>query len=1232
MSTTHWSAPTVERLRDASRCPVCTHPLDAGLCRSCGADLRGEPGVEVWQAASAAADALAALQTVVTSIPRRASELAPERKSPVVARATAPTPATPNSVAPPRASTTLQSVLAVAGAGLVALAALVFTLLNPDLTDPIARGGVLVAATFLFTAGAPVLRRRALAVSAECVAALALVFATLAAVTLAPALPGGLDGWTLTTLSALLGGSLVLALGLRTRLRGWMLAGSLALALVPLLAAAAIGTPPGMLWGPLGTAAVALALLEGASRLEARGALGRHRERTLLIAVQLLGAVLLVAFIVEAWFGGPDDGWAHGTERWLSTAAAVLGGGTVAARSARHGLRPLWSFIAGASVPAALVIAALGIDPGWIGGPSALIVLVPAAAAAGALALTALSRADVAAHRRTVLAGAMSVFAIVVSPHAGLAALGAMAALLGGARATAGGGSPLDADTGAAVVLGLVIASVALALQARLVGDRAGRPTAAVHRGRALSLWTLGLAGLGALGLTVVDPEVRAIAAIVLVTAIAVILTTTTAGRRARLALRLPIILAGHAALLVAVSLSWQSTESAVMLGPAALMALVALAGTVSAAGRSGHTAVGVGYALVLTASALSLAGVGGPALLSLTATIGLIVAIVVTLVPRVPAAHWLTVLVVTTVPFALAVALVVVERSGWAALSTTAMIVLAVSLLRTRRPGLGIVVRVLAGTVIVPSVAVVLVDLGAELLVMSGSPIVLPAIALLVAATLPLIPRLVEGMRDRGMPVAHATGVGRAIELSTLLTAVIAVGLAYAREAAGPVTAIIVLALLALGTATAARLRGVSRYWWASGAAATAALSTLWFELGVTAPEAHLLPPAIATAAIAAVLTARGRPRPELYGAALLAGIVPLLALLVLDAAPVPARALGLVLASVGLAVLGASIRPRPAAAGGDPQPHRLAALRSWTLSAATLAGLAGAALAARIGLEPATLAVESGATPTVVVVLLVALVGAVPAGVAGVLRTATLEAPARRWALVPAISAVTIAAWTAIEPEALTVAVLWMLMVALLVTMAVAAARERRGPTRLPRPWVLFALALGTAIVAWSTREFLRVEAFSVPLGLLLLIAGAIALRQTASSTTAPVHHWPTGRSGSWWLLAPGLIVLVLASMLATATDPQTWRAVLVMAFALVFILIGVRWRLAAPFVIGIVVLPLENVLAFSVQIGRGIEAMPWWITLAVVGLVLLVIAVGSERRGDDGAASGPRLRDLR
>jgi hypothetical protein len=104
----------------------------------------------------------------------------------------------------------------------------------------------------------------------------------------------------------------------------------------------------------------------------------------------------------------------------------------------------------------------------------------------------------------------------------------------------------------------------------------------------------------------------------------------------------------------------------------------------------------------------------------------------------------------------------------------------------------------------------------------------------------------------------------------------------------------------------------------------------------------------------------------------------------------------------------------------------------------------------------------------------------------------------------------------------------------------------------------------------------------------------------------------------------------VITSASVLATFTDPQTWRAVLVMIIALIAILVGARLRLAAPFVVGIVVLPIENVVVFAVQIGRGIQSMPWWITLAVVGAVLLILAVTYERRAGDTSLTA-RLRDL-
>ncbi len=1228
--STHWSSTTIARLRDATRCPDCTRPLNAGVCGYCQADLRGASGAAVWQAASSAATALSALQAEVARLPRRVASPQPAPAAPSPAIASVDGAATIAPVA--RASTTLQSVLAVAGAGLMAVAALVFAFLNPDLTDPTARGLLLAIAAVLFAASAPLLMRWSLRVSAECLAALGMIFGALATIVLTPQLAASIDPLGAATMASLLGGAVLLSAGVATRIRGWMLAGSLALTTMPLLAALALGADTVALWGPLGSAAAALVLLHGATRLEARRSLSLRLDRAALVSTQVLAFVALAGIAVT----GPL--WS--SEHWLAMAAAVLGAGAIAARSARFAVRGLWSFGAGASMPAALALAAAALELRAEFSTTGSPVLVSAAAAIGLVLVGLTASSKRRTHRPSVFAGAVTVVAVIAAPLAAGAALGAAGALFGFDRIDA---ELLQGDWGVSVIASLVIMSAGFAVLGRIVAVRAGRPLQATAALQETALWLIGLAGLGAMGLAVVAPETRAMVGIVVVAATASILTAIPAVRSARIAARAPIVIAVHGGLLIAVSLSWQSVETAVLIAPAALVALAAVARTAAAILRPAHLALGYGYALVIVAAALSVIDVTGAAQLSLTATAGLLGAIAATFIRRISAAHWITVLVVATVPFMMAVALVITERSGWVALSTATMVVLAVSVLVTRRPGLSGVVRVLAGAIIVPSLAVVLVNLGAQLLVTSGSPIVLPAIAVVCALALPIAPRMATALQAHGMPAAHARAVVNAVEVSTLVTATIAVVLAFVREAAGPLTALIVLLVLSAGSAVTAATATLDRretYWWLTGATATGALWCLWFELGVTSPEAHVLPPTLGAALVAAVLTSRGRPNPRLYGAGLLVAIVPLVGLVAMGADDSPARAIGLVTASVALTALGAvfgagagpststSASTSASTGSGAGTPSRpLASLAGATYGAAIAAASAAFAQAARYGLGLDDAPVPS----TVEFVVIVALAGAVPAAIAGVLLTRSRR-KGRRWALVPAIVGASAAAWTAIEPTEPSVQALYVLMLVLLALMVIATVRERHVDTYLPRAWVLFALALATAIVAWSPREFLRVEAFSLPLGLMLVVAGALAMRHTRAEHPAPLHHWPMGRAGSWPLLAPGIIVLVLASMLATATDPQTWRAVLVMGIALVAILVGVRWRLAAPFVLGMIVLPIENVLAFSVQIGRGIEAMPWWITLAVVGVVLLVIAVGSERRSGDGATPTARLRDLK
>jgi hypothetical protein len=207
-----------------------------------------------------------------------------------------------------------------------------------------------------------------------------------------------------------------------------------------------------------------------------------------------------------------------------------------------------------------------------------------------------------------------------------------------------------------------------------------------------------------------------------------------------------------------------------------------------------------------------------------------------------------------------------------------------------------------------------------------------------------------------------------------------------------------------------------------------------------------------------------------------------------------------------------------------------------------------------------------------------------------------------------------------------------LYVLGFALLALMLITVVRSRTRAITLPPVWFTFVMAWCVMVASWSTRELFRVEAYSLPLGLALLAAGVIAMRQETIAVTAGPTSWPVGFRGSWRLLAPGIIVTLLPSILATGTDPQTWRAILVLALALASILIGSLRRLGAPFIIGLIVLPIENVVVFAVQLGRSIGATPWWITLATAGAVLLVIAVTSERRSTGQKGVAARLRDLR
>lgn len=280
-------------------------------------------------------------------------------------------------------------------------------------------------------------------------------------------------------------------------------------------------------------------------------------------------------------------------------------------------------------------------------------------------------------------------------------------------------------------------------------------------------------------------------------------------------------------------------------------------------------------------------------------------------------------------------------------------------------------------------------------------------------------------------------------------------------------------------------------------------------------------------------------------------------------------------------------------------------------------------------IGIRPVMLpalafSVASGVLAGIAGTLLVRAAGSNPTALSSRLR-------ASRWVYAPAFVYLALGPITAVRNDWFSIWALWVLAAGLLAVMVATTVRAQSRTVSLPPVWFMFALAWCTAVAGWSERQ-LRVEAFSLILGFALLTVGVLAMRHQALSARRRLNSWPVGYTGSWRLLAPGIIVTILPSAVATGTDPQTLRAILVIALALGAILVGSLHKLGAPFILGIIVLPLENITVFAVQVGHSISAAPWWITLATAGTVLLVVSVTYERRDAGSRSVAARLRDLR
>lgn len=156
---------------------------------------------------------------------------------------------------------------------------------------------------------------------------------------------------------------------------------------------------------------------------------------------------------------------------------------------------------------------------------------------------------------------------------------------------------------------------------------------------------------------------------------------------------------------------------------------------------------------------------------------------------------------------------------------------------------------------------------------------------------------------------------------------------------------------------------------------------------------------------------------------------------------------------------------------------------------------------------------------------------------------------------------------------------------------------------PTRRGLAWIG---GLLLAAATWVRLYDLGVdvpEAYTLPSALALVTVGAWRLREDDRSATLTV-------------LAPGLALATVPSLVAMLDEPYSWRALLLGAACLGLVLGGAALRWGAPVVVGAVVGGLVVVR----ELAPYAASVPTWLSIGASGAVLLGVGITWESRMQD------------
>jgi hypothetical protein len=161
----------------------------------------------------------------------------------------------------------------------------------------------------------------------------------------------------------------------------------------------------------------------------------------------------------------------------------------------------------------------------------------------------------------------------------------------------------------------------------------------------------------------------------------------------------------------------------------------------------------------------------------------------------------------------------------------------------------------------------------------------------------------------------------------------------------------------------------------------------------------------------------------------------------------------------------------------------------------------------------------------------------------------------------------------------------------------------------------WVSGVLLTVASWIRLADNDIQAVEWYTLPAATALLVYGVRRLRRAPGE--------PSLRC-----LGPGLALALLPSLLVALREPVSWRALLVGLASLTLVVLGVKVRLAAPFVLGVVATAM---LALR-EMWPVAAFLPRWALLFLVGGVLLGMGMTWESRVNDVRTAGRYVRGLR